>query len=170
MQRRGLLKVGAGTAAALTLVAGASRWSMDAPRSSDGRFSPAAQQMFLAVGGSVLQGMLPLVEGARAASLQAWLGRLEATVAGMPPGVQSELDQLVLLLTSAPGRVGLTGLHTTWSEASADQVQGALRGLQHSTLPLRQQAFHALRDLSNAAYFSAPPSWALLGYPGPLKV
>jgi len=32
---------------------------------------------------------------------------------------------------------------------------------------LRRQAYHALRDLTQAAYFSDPGTWAALGYPGP---
>jgi hypothetical protein len=170
MERRRLLKVGAATAAALTLAAGASWWLTDAPRSAQGRFSAAAQQLFLAVGGSVLEGLLPTAESIRAEALQGWLGRLEATVAGLPPGVQAELDQLALLLTSAPGRLALTGLRTPWAQATPVQLTAALQGLQQSRLPLKQQLFHALRDLSNAAYFSAPQTWASLGYPGPLKV
>ena len=39
-----------------------------------------------------------------------------------------------------------------------------------STLALRQQAFHAMRDLINAAWFADPSTWAAIGYPGPRAV
>ena len=34
----------------------------------------------------------------------------------------------------------------------------------------RQQVYHALRDLTNAAWFADAGSWDLLGYPGPQAV
>ena len=37
-------------------------------------------------------------------------------------------------------------------------------------LALRQQAYHALRDLTNAAHYADPQIWALMGYPGPRAV
>jgi hypothetical protein len=33
-------------------------------------------------------------------------------------------------------------------------------------MALRQQVFHALRDLTNAAYFADASTWAAIGYPG----
>ena len=39
--------------------------------------------------------------------------------------------------------------------------------MRTSTLELRQQAYHALRDLTNAAFYANPDVWPLLGYPGP---
>jgi hypothetical protein len=46
-------------------------------------------------------------------------------------------------------------------------VQSALQAMRSSRLELRQQAYHALRDLTNAAYFADAATWAALGYPGP---
>ena len=117
-----------------------------------------------------MAGSLPEPLSHRDQALQAWLQRLEATVARMPAAVQAELDEMVLMLLSSPGRLGLAGLRPPWNSASTAQVQEALQGSRMSTLNVRQQIFHALRDLSNAAYFAAPQSWAALGYPGPLKV
>jgi hypothetical protein len=36
-----------------------------------------------------------------------------------------------------------------------------------SSLALKQQAYQALRDLTNAAYYADPSAWNVLGYPGP---
>ncbi len=170
MHRRRLLKVGFAASAVLTFAGGAVWWVVDHPARRDGRFQLAACNVLLAVGAAVLAGSLPEAESARKQALQSWLERLETTVAGMPAAVQKELDELMLILTSPPGRWGLAGLQQPWESASPQQVQAALQSLRLSTLALRQQVFHALRDLSNAAYFSAPQSWPALGYPGPLKV
>lgn len=170
MHRRRLLKVGLAAGAALTVASGAAWWLVDHPARRDGRFQPLARSFFWAVGAAVLAGSLPPAQDAQNQALQTWLYRLETTVAGMPAAVQKELDELVLILTSPPGRWGLTNLQEPWESATPAQVQAALQGLRLSTLALRQQIFHALRDLSNAAYFSAPQTWSALGYPGPLKV
>ena len=80
------------------------------------------------------------------------------------------LSQLFALLASAPGRVALAGLHSPWPEAEVDAIQQSLQGLRLSRLTLKQQTYHALRDLTNAAYFSDPSAWAHLGYPGPQDI
>ena len=42
--------------------------------------------------------------------------------------------------------------------------------MRTASLTLPQQAYHALRDLTNAAYFADAASWSQLGYPGPRAV
>ena len=68
------------------------------------------------------------------------------------------------------GRAALAGLHEPWPEAGVDAIQQSLQGLRLSRLALKQQTYHALRDLTNAAYFSDPSAWAHLGYPGPQDI
>jgi hypothetical protein len=41
-----------------------------------------------------------------------------------------------------------------------------LQGLRTSSLSLRQQVYHALRDLTNAAWFADAAAWSAIGYPG----
>ena len=53
---------------------------------------------------------------------------------------------------------------------SGAQVQVMLQRLRVSGLPLRQQTFHALRDVTNAAYFADAATWSVMGYPGPRSV
>ncbi len=168
MQRRHLLAVGAGTAAALALAGGAAIWWR--PARPGGRFSDAARTMLAAVAQAVVHDLLPADAAARAVALQGHVNRVQATVAGMPPTLQGEIDQLFTLLLTPPGRVGLLGLAPGWSEASPQAVRDALQGLRASKLALRQQVFHALRDLTNASYFADPGTWAPLGYPGPREV
>jgi len=96
--------------------------------------------------------------------------RLDDALAAFPPTVQSELSQLLAILSSPPGRAVNAGLHPGWSQASVSQLQSALQDMRNSSLALRQQAYHALRDLTNAAYFADPQAWPLLGYPGPREV
>jgi hypothetical protein len=165
MKRRRLLKIGAVSAAAL---AGAGALLMNVePGLREGKLTDAGRAVFRAVARAVLDGALPAGEEAAQRALDAHLGRLDGVIAGFAPPVQDEITQLVTLLASAAGRIGLTGLRPAWPEASVEEISAALTSLRYSSLELRQQTYHALRDLTNAAYFADESTWPLLGYPGP---
>ena len=100
-------------------------------------------------------------------ALAAHLQRVDDAVAALPPAVRGELSQLLALLGSAPGRVAFAGLVPAWRDAGVAELQAALQGMRLSRLSLRRQAYHALRDLTNAAYYADRSTWAALGYPGP---
>ena len=165
MQRRRLLQVGVLTAG--LLVAAGAGLALLRPGVRDGRFTPEARLAFAAVAAAVLDGLLPAAAGARDAALQAHLQRLDATLAGLPPALQAEVGELATLLATAPSRLALTGLGMSWETASTAEVQARLQALRTSSLALRQQVYHALRDLTNAAYFADASAWTAIGYPGP---
>lgn len=102
--------------------------------------------------------------------MQAHLQRLEASIAGLAPATRQELSDLLAVLGTAVGRRALTGLATPWAEANVVEVQHALSHMRVSSGTTRQQVYHALRDLTNAAWFADAGSWDLLGYPGPQAV
>ena len=135
--------------------------------SDDGQLRAGAREVMLGIALAVLDGALPADPSARQEALDAHLLRLAATIAAFPATTQAELSQLLALLAAPPGRLALAGLSASWHEASVAQIQSALQGMRVSSLALKQQAYHALRDLTNAAYFSDPSAWARLGYPGP---
>jgi hypothetical protein len=165
MKRRSLLKLGVGTAAALA-VAGAGM-ALLRPGIARGRLAPAGREVFEATARAVLDGMLPSEAQPRAAALRAHLSRLDETIAGFPSATRDELAQLLAVLASAPGRIALAALRPAWAEASVAEVQQVLEGMRTASLTLRQQAYHALRDLTNAAYFADASAWPALGYTGP---
>lgn len=165
MQRRTLLKVGITAGTLLALVGGT--LALLKPGRRDGQLSDAARAMFTAVARAVLGPLLPQGAAAQAQALQAHLDRLQGTIAGMPPAMQSELDELVTIVASAPGRLALVGLRADWLSATDAEVSAALQGLRESSLALRQQAFHALRNITNASYFADRSTWSAIGYPGP---
>jgi hypothetical protein len=168
MHRRALLKLGFASAAVLS-VAGAAAW-MWQPGLQGNRLSPSSRAIFLACGGAILQGTLPAAEPTRRQALEALLGRVDTLIAGLPPATRAELAQLLSVLNTLPGRLGLAGLPVPWSEATGPQVQHALQSMRMSSLPLRQQAYRALHEIINGAYFSEPATWRDLGYPGPLPL
>jgi|CXWL01.1.fsa_nt_gi hypothetical protein len=168
MQRRTLLKLGIG--ATVILAAAGGGIALLHPGLANGRLSEGARALMHAVAGAVLEGALPPAGTERDRAIEAHLQRLEAAIAAFPPVTQGELSQLLALLASTPGRLALAGLSTPWPQAGVAQVQASLQGMRLSGLALKQQAYHALRDLTNAAYFSDPSAWLRMGYPGPTDI
>ena len=168
MQRRRLLTLGFGAAVALAVTVGG--FSRLRPESSVGHLSPKALAIFTAFARAVLDGSLPELASARDDQLQAHLRRVGEAISSFPPATQTELSQLLSLLATAPGRRLLTGLTTTWDEATVEELQACLQRMRTSSLSLRQQTYHALRDLTNAAFYADPQAWPLMGYPGPVSV
>lgn len=164
MQRRTLLTVGVVTGALLA-VAGATI-ALLRPGRRDGRLTPSGQALFAVVARSVLGPLLPPETHARDTALASHIRRVEATIAGLPPHMQVEIDELITIIGSPPGRLGLVGLTSDWTAATPEQVSAALASMQQSSLAVRQQTFHALRDLTNGSYFADPTTWASIGYPG----
>lgn len=161
-----MLRVGLAGAGVLAL-AGSGVW-MWRPAWQGTALTEAGQTLFVAVADAVLDGLLPADSGPRAASLQLWQADFTATVAALPPALQSEVHQLGALLASPPGRRFVVGLSADWGQASRAEVSAALQQMRLASSDLRQQAYHALRDLAAAAYFSNPERWPQLGYPGQL--
>ena len=165
MQRRTLLKLGVGATVTLAVLGGG--LALLRPGLVDGRLSAVARTLMRAVAEAVLDGSLPADATSRAAALDAHLQRLEVLVAGLPPATRDELSQLLSLLSTAPGRLAMTGLAQDWPEAGVASVQQAMQGMRLSGIAVRRQVHQALRDLTNAAYYADASTWALLGYPGP---
>jgi hypothetical protein len=168
MRRRSLLRLGLASAAVLAAVG--VPLSMLRPGLEAAKLSPAAREVFAAVGAAVLEGSLPPQPAARQAAIAALLDRIDALVANLPPHAQSELSQLLSILASAGGRRALAGLDTPWSGSSSAQVQAALNGMRNSSLALKQQSYQALHDIVGGAYFSDASTWAVVGYPGPVAL
>jgi hypothetical protein len=131
------------------------------------RLSAGGRSIFRAIARTVLDGMLPTVGALREATLDALLERLDTTIAGLPATSRAELSWLLALLDNSAGRLAFAGLLQPWEQADAKLLQEALQAMRVSSIELRQQAYHALRDLTNAAYFADSRAWPLIGYPGP---
>lgn len=168
MQRRTLLKLGAGSAALLTVVGGG--LALIQPGLRQGRLSEVGRNVFAAVARAVLDGQLPAGDDDLRVALQAQVNRVDATIAGFPPAMQAEIGELVSILASAPGRWALTGLVPDWPAATTAELHAMMQGLRQSSLALRQQTYHALRDLTLGPYFADSVNWSAIAYPGPLKL
>ena len=106
----------------------------------------------------------------RSRAVEAHLRRVEDALTGLPPHLQAEVDELLTVLGTTAGRLALSGLRSDWSQASPADISAALTAMRESGLAVRQQAYHALRNLTYAAYFGAPDTWVAIGYPGPRDI
>jgi hypothetical protein len=168
MKRRTWLQLSAASAAVLLIVGGTA--ALIEPGLKAGRLSGAGKDVFTAAGRALLDGSLPAEEGAKQIALNGLLERIDGLVAALPAHAQDEISQLLALLATTPGRLGLAGLGQDWSTASVAQIQTALQGMRSSSLGLKQQAYHALHDIVGGAYFSDTSTWKQLGYPGPTNI
>jgi hypothetical protein len=164
MRRRTLIKVGLVTGAVLVVAAGS--LALIQPARREGKLTERGRAVFAALAPAVLDTLLPAEPEARARAVQAHLGRVEAALAGLPPALQAEVDELFTVLGSTAGRLALTGLRSDWSAATPSELAAALQGMRESSLAVRQQAFHAMRDLTSSSYLSDAATWAAIGYPG----
>lgn len=169
MQRRTLLRLGLGSAVVLAL-AGGGLALVEPGLMHDGRLGRGAREVMRHVARAVLDGLLPVDAMAQRMALDAQLERLDAAIAPFPAATRAELSQLLALLAAPPGRWSLAGLRTSWEAAPVEEVAAALQSMRLSGLALRQQAYHALRDLTNAAWFAERAHWQALGYDGPVPV
>lgn len=168
MQRRTLLKLGAGGAVAMGL-AGLAVAQWDSPL-RQGKLSAESRGIFRAVGEAILDGCIPTAVPARAAALDGMLQRVEVLISGLPGATQSELAELLSVVSLTVGRVALFGLWTPYEETSVAKLQTQLQAMRTSSLGLRQQVYHAFREIVNGAYFADSSSWTLMGYSGPVKL
>lgn len=164
MKRRTLLRLGVLGSAVVALGGGLALWR---PALHEGRLAAEAREIFRAVARAVLDGALGGSPSTQGAELDAQVERVQTALAGFPSHIRKEFSLLLGLLATAPGRRLIAELDVGWDEASTGELQDALQGMRTSSWALRQQAYHALRDLTNGAFYIDPSHWAQLGYPGP---
>lgn len=169
MHRRTWLKLGLGAAIVLAVTGGAIVLAVPGLEKS-GALSAAGKTVFAAIGRATLQGSLPKDAAQAQKALNDLLERVGILTSHLPPHAQDELSQLLALLHTGAGRIGLAGLSSEWAEASDTDIQQALQSMRVSRLELKRQAYQALHDIVGAAYFSDSSTWGLLGYPGPMKI
>jgi hypothetical protein len=169
MQRRRFLMVATGGTALLGML-GAGVLLAKSPIGPDGTLSSAAAEVFRCVASVVLDGSLEADPQARTLQLDRHLGHMENLLGALPEATRSDLSLLLAILGNSAGRHAFAQLRTPWPRATVKEAGAALQMMRLSSLQMRQQAYHALRDLTNAAFYADPSAWTLMGYPGPQEI
>ena len=114
----------------------------------------------------MLEGALPTGDTATAARDEVVAG-VDRVIAGLPPAVRGEIDELFSLLAFAPARWMIAGVSSPWPEASRDSIFGFLNRWRDSRFALLRSGYDALHRLILAAWYGNPSAWAAIRYPGP---
>jgi hypothetical protein len=168
MTRRTLLKAGIAGGAALFLA----RWlytQTSAPALPNARFvvlDARARAIVTAIVPVLLSGALPAAPGAEAARTEVVVN-VDRAIAGLPPEVRKQVEQLFALLAFAPSRCLIAGVWSPWPEATAESIDAFLMRWRDSRFALLQTAYGALHQLIVAAWYGSPLAWPAIGYPGP---
>jgi hypothetical protein len=168
LSRRALLKAGVAGAVALVLA----RWvyrQAASPTASAAHFvalDGRARSVVVAIVPVMLESALPTGEASMAARDEVVAG-VDRAIAGLPPAVRGEVEELFSLLAFAPTRCLVAGVWMPWAEASPDVIARFLDRWQHSRFALLRSAYEALHRLILAAWYGNARAWPAIGYPGP---
>ena len=116
---------------------------------------------------AVLKGALPDESVARVIAINEVVEAFDRTIAGLPPAVQKEVEELLSLLTFSISRRFIAGVSKPWDEASEDDVANFLNNWRQSRFDLLQQGYQALVRVIVACWYGNPLSWGQIGYGGP---
>ena len=114
----------------------------------------------------MLEGALPSGDAAIAVREEVVAG-IDRVIAGLPPAVRSEVDELFSLLAFAPTRCVIAGVWSRWPEASPDSILAFLSRWRDSRFELLRSGFAALQQIIMGAWYASPRAWPAIGYPGP---
>jgi hypothetical protein len=121
--------------------------------------------MLRAISRVMLQGALP----DNGPTLDAAVRGVEVAVAGLPPAVQSEVQQLFGLLELPLTRRVVAGVGP-WERASDSEIAAFLERWRTSNVLLLRSGYAALHQLVMAGWYGNDEAWKRIGYPGPPHV
>lgn len=171
--RRQFIKAGIVGGAVLVAVRAAyGPFSSDALVAEDRDFAYRAldakqRTIVAAVAPVLLAGALPEEAAARERSLLEVIRGVDTAVSGLPPAVQEEVAQLFALLAFPVTRRIVAGVTAPWLVASPAEIAAFLQRWRQSRFALLRSGYRALQELTSAAWYGNPASWARIGYPGP---
>lgn len=164
ISRRTLLKAGIAGGATLLLA----RWlytATTAPAPTyPGALDAPARELVAAIAPVMLAGALPANDKVL---LQEIVAGVDQAIAGLPPAVRKEIDQLFALLSFAPTRALVGGVWSPWPQASPGAVRAFLDQWRSSRLTLLRSAYGALHQLVFASWYGNSHAWPAVGYAGP---
>ena len=165
ISRRTLLKAGIAGGAGLLLA----RWlytstTPQPPPTISGALDARARAIVAAIAPVMLAGALP---AGNPVLLQEVVAGVEQAIAGLPPAVRKEIDQLFALLSFAPSRALIGGVWSPWHEAAPASIGAFLDRWRDSRLALLRSAYGALHQLVFAAWYGNANAWPAIGYAGP---
>jgi hypothetical protein len=174
LTRRELIQTGVGGLALLALArcarSGTATGPFDDPGYPYRALSAGDRSLVAAVGAVILAGALPADSAAHDVALVQVVRGVDVAVSGLPPNLQSEIQQLFGLLKFPVTRVATAGLWSSWENAPASAVAGFLSRWRFSDFALLRSGYQALHQLVMASWYGNGASWPRIAYPGPPAV
>lgn len=169
LDRRGFLKLSAGSAALLsagvftaTLVGCANH---EPPAQGFVYLRAGDLALFAALAPVILDKALP--EKDRKAHIDALLLGIDATAMRLGAPAQKQLYQLFDLLNTGLTRRLTTGITKPWAEADPAEIAAFLQRWKHSRVGLFNGGYRALVKMISGAWLANPEGYKFAGYPGP---
>ena len=97
-------------------------------------------------------------------------GKIDALMAMVHPDVGNDFRRLVRLAESSFAGMLIAGSPRPFSRATPAEQDARLEAWRRSRVALLRSGYQALKRLGQAAYYSSPEVYALVGYPGPPEV
>ena len=171
VSRRQFIKVGAAAALALAITRSLDRDVFAQTQASTLTpflwITARDAEAIAAIAAVILAGNLPADTTSRQAAINEIVAAFDRTVAGLPPAVQGEVDDLLSLLTFGLTRRFVAGIAKPWPQASETEIKAFLDSWRHSRFTTLQQGYQALVRALIACWYGNPRSWTAIGYPGP---
>lgn len=137
---------------------------------NDGKMTGHGRDVFRGLAIGFVGAMLPKDAAQREAILENHLQRVEVFIAGMPQVLRAEISAIAGLLGNMPTRRMLTGLGSTWTQASDDDIAAAIEHMRLNPLPTTRLTYQVVRAITCMAFFTNSDNWHLTGYPGPVQI
>jgi len=128
-------------------------------------FTPAEYSIWAAVADRILAEEKPS-GGPTPAQLDV-AARADAFLAPLPDTDRKDLKQLLALFDNALFSALQGGPPRPFTAMSPEEQDAQLRRWQNSRLTLQRTGYQAMKRLCCALFFSAPETYASVGYPGP---
>ena len=120
------------------------------------------REILRAIAREMLAGALPDTPEA----LESAVRGVEVAIAGLPPAVQGEIEQLFGLLEFPLTRRVLAGIGP-WRHASDSDIARFLQRWRVSNASLLRSGYAALHQLIMAGWYGNEEAWPRMHYPGP---
>lgn len=166
--RRGLVG-GALLAAAGTLPFAFRATRLRAPRGPLRLLTPGEYAVLAAAVGRIVPGDGAGPKWPSAEALDC-AGKIDALMARVHPDVGNDFRRLLRLLESSAFGALQAGAPRPFTQSAPAEQDARLQGWRTSRLALLRSGYQAVKRLADAAYYAAPETFALVGYPGPPDV
>ncbi|TDP88416.1 hypothetical protein EV672_101565 [Aquabacterium commune] len=137
---------------------------------SDGKLTNSGRDVMRGLAIGIVGPMLPKDTAERDAILEGHLAHVEVFLSGLPNVLQVQIGAILGLLGNLATRKMLTGLGSSWGEATEADIAAAIETMRMNPLPTTRLTYQVVRGVTCMAFFSNSDHWKLTGYPGPIAL